>query len=123
MVTVVTDDFAKDFKRGFLALVTSGTSEIKTGGGEYGDETVADSLFPKQINNWALQDREQGRKATDAAAKESERKMNPGPAPDATDKLIKQANDQAAQRLQTKQGRRSAFLSGGSVTNPLVKGR
>lgn len=98
-----------DIKRAFLAASTLGTSEIKTGGGEYGDETVADSLFPKSINDLALDERTDARKATDAAKLAA---AQPGPVPDLADKLLQGSSSNSLLRQQTRQGRRSTFLSG-----------
>lgn len=98
-----------DLKRAFLAFSTLGTSEIKTGAGQYGDETLADSLFPKTINDMALDERTEARKAADEA-----NKPKPvGPGPDLADKLLAGAAGNSLQRQQTKKGRRSTFLAGG----------
>lgn len=102
-----------DIKRAFLAISTLGTSEIKTGAGEYGDETLADSLFPKEINNLMLDERSEARKAADAAKAAEADKLRPGPPPDATAELIRQAGAASLLRQRSKGGRRSTFLSGG----------
>ena len=101
-----------DFLRGFLALSTFGTSEIKTGGGEYGDETVADAIFPKTINDIAL-GRIESRKLIDAQRQAELDAANPGPGPDLADKLVAGAGGRTAARLGQKRGRRSTFLGGG----------
>ncbi len=90
----------KDFKRGLLAFATSGTSEIKTGGGQYGDETVADSLFPKTVNDWALEDRAAGRAGKDAATQTLIDKAASEAAlsPDGTDAAVTAAKRQGATR-------------------------
>lgn len=102
-----------DFKRALLATLTMGTSEIKTGAGEYGDETLADAAFPKEINNLLLDDRTNARKAADAAKAAEADKLRPGPPPDATAELIRQAGAASLLRQRGKSGRRSTFLSGG----------
>lgn len=93
-----------DIKRAFLAASTLGLSEIKTGGGEYGDETVADSLFPKTINDLMSDDRTAARKATDAAKNAM---VAPSRAPDLADKLLAGAGAPGK-----KLGRKSTFISG-----------
>ena len=98
-----------DVKRAFLAASTLGTSEIKTGGGQYGDETVADSLFPKTINDLALDDRTAARKAAD----EANQPKPVGPGADLADQLLSGSAANTQLRLKTKQGRRSTFLTGG----------
>jgi hypothetical protein len=105
--------FATDLKRGLLAALTVGTSEIKTGSGEYGDETVADALFPKEVNNILLDDREKARRVTDAAKADAAKKAQPGPVPDLADKLLQRAGAQDLMRQKAKAGRKSTFLSGG----------
>lgn len=50
-----------DAQRALLAAMTFGTSEVKTGGGQYGDEVLADSLFPKTVNDMMLNDRQAAR--------------------------------------------------------------
>ena len=102
-----------DFKRALLAISTLGTSEIRTGGGEYGDETVADALFPKEINNLMLDDRADARKAADAAKAAELDKLKPGPPPDLTAELIQKSGGEALLRQRARGGRRSTFLSGG----------
>lgn len=98
-----------DIKRAFLAISTLGTSEIKTGGGEYGDETVADALFPKTINDMALDERTEARKQTEIAKAAA---LQPKKAPDIADQLLG-AGANSLLRQKTKQGRRSTFLGGG----------
>lgn len=93
----------RDLLRAGLAISSLGTSEIKTGGGEYGDETLADSLFPKSINNWALADREEARRKVDA---DKAAMSAPPRAPDLADKLLEKAP------RGTKTGRKSTFISG-----------
>lgn len=105
----------RDVKRGALAVLTSGTSEIQTGGGANKDETVADTLFPKPINDWALQDREKNRDkvAADAeAAKKALDEERPVVAPDLTDKLVSDARKAQMLRLLSGRGRASTFLTG-----------
>jgi hypothetical protein len=102
----------RGLQRGLLAVMTSGTSEIKTGAGEYQDETVADSLFPKTVNNMMSGDREDARKATDLAKTATADAANPGPAPDLADKLLARAGADSLRTQKTKQGRKSTFLSG-----------
>lgn len=115
----------KDLKRGVLAVMTSGTSEIKTGAGQYGDETVADSLFPKTVNDWALEDRQAGRNSTDAAAKAEVGKAAAlaANAPDLTDALLKKSMKDSTNRLKSAQGRKSTFLTGagGDISSPSKK--
>ena len=98
----------------FLSMLTSGTSQIQTGAGEYGDETVADALFPKEINNFLL-DREASRNTIDAtrAGELALGATAPKATPDLADKLIQRAGATSLERQQSKQGRRSAFLTGG----------
>lgn len=76
------------FRRIMLGVLTSGTSEIKTGAGEYGDETVADSIFPKTINNLGLDEREINRQRADRAKRDGADSYST-PAPDLTDELIR----------------------------------
>lgn len=104
---------ARTLKRSLLGILTMGTSEIKTGGGAYGDEVLADSLFPKTINDFLLDDRADARKATDAKKAAELAKYQPGPAPDLATKLVQEAGGNAKLRQATKSGRRSTFLSGG----------
>ena len=104
---------ATDFKRGLLAVLTLGTSEIKTGAGANGDEVLADSLFPKEINNFLLDDREAERKYKETAATQAAAKAMPGPVPDLADQLLQRAGSSSLLRQQTRQGRKSTFLSGG----------
>lgn len=94
-----------DIKRAFLAISTLGTSEIKTGGGEYGDETVADSLFPKTINDMALDERTEARRQTEIAKAAA---AQPKPPPDLASELLQGVGPDGRR----KQGRRSTFLSG-----------
>ena len=109
-----TPDKTRTPGRALLAVLTSGTSEIKTGAGEYGDETVADALFPKEINNFLL-DREASRNTIDAtrAGEIALGATAPRAAPDLADKLLQRAGATSLERQQSKQGRRSAFLTGG----------
>lgn len=102
-------DFRSKFKRMALAVSTLGTSEIKTGGGQYGDETVADSLFPKTINDAMSDDRTAARKAADEANKPKPAAL----APDMADQLLAGTAANGQLRLKAKQGRRSTFLTGG----------
>ncbi len=116
------NNFGKQLGRTALGALTFGTSEAKTGAGQYGDETIADSLFPKTINDAALGDRQEARAATDAAAKAEADAANPGPAPDLADKILSAGLTRSLQQQQSKQGRRSSFLTGsmGNVASPLV---
>ena len=107
-----TDNMASSFKQGLLGALTASTSQLKTGAGEYGDETLADSMFPKTINNMMSDDRENARKTTDAKTKADAIADTPGPAPDMADKLLKRAGADSLLRGKAKQGRRSAFLGG-----------
>lgn len=98
-------------KQGFLGMATAGTSGIKTGGGKYGDETAADSLFPSFINDWASDDRTNARKGKDAAdqaAKDQLDANKPTLAPDLTDQVIQSARKRSTTGL----GRRGTFLTG-----------
>lgn len=98
-----------DLKRAFLFASTLGTSEIKTGAGEYGDETLADSIFPKTVNNLMLDDREAARKATDKAKADMAAPPNE---PDLADRLLQGTAAGALLKQKTKTGRKSAFLLG-----------
>lgn len=98
----------KDVKRGLIGALTYGTSEIKTGSGKYHDETFADAFFPKEVNNWALEDRQKKRGEKDAADLADVEAARPTPGPDLGDKLLKRAG--ATSLLKTKQGRKSTFL-------------
>ena len=111
-------------KRGALAVLTSGTSEIQTGGGAYGDETLADTLFPKGINDWALDDRRnarQGKDAADAAEKAALDAGKPPPPMDFTDETLRAARSSALLRMATGRGRAGSFLArpAGSTLSPL----
>lgn len=97
--------------RVLLAAASSGTSEIKTGGGQYGDETVADSLFPKTVNDAVDVQRTADRKSTDARSQLISDAANPGPAPDLADKLLSRAGAPSLMRQKAKQGRQSTFIS------------
>lgn len=99
-------------KRILLGIATSGTSEIKTGGGQYGDETVADSLFPKTVNNALLDERQGARAAKDAATQRlvDQAATNAALAPDALDAANGVARRQGARRLLQGAGRRNSFL-------------
>ncbi len=105
-----------DAKRVLLGFATSGTSEIKTGGGQYGDETVADSLFPKTVNDWALEDRQAGRQGVDAAKQTEVDQAATAAAlqPDAADAALKAARRQGAMRLMSGNGRKSSFITASS---------
>lgn len=98
------------WKRAFLAASTLGTSEIQTGGGEYGDEVLADSLFPKSINDFALDERSEKRRQAELAKSAI---AKPPPTPDLADQLLQGKGSSALLRQKTKQGRRSTFLGGG----------
>lgn len=99
-----------DAQRAGLAFLSLGTSEIKTGAGEYGDGTVADALFPETINNWMLNDRQAAREDAKAAVGKEAQAIRERAAnrPDATAVLLKKA---AAGQLKTKFGRASTFLT------------
>lgn len=104
----------KDFKRGLLGAISLGTSEIKTGAGEYGDETLADALFPKTVNNWLDEGREASRRGKDAAQKAlvDSAATQAALQPDAADAAI--ATKRAgALRLMTGRSRKNSFLTGG----------
>lgn len=98
----------KDFLRVALGISTLGTSEIKTGGGEYGDETLADSLFPRGINDWAS-GRNESRKAIDAERAAMNAPARKG---DLADELLAGAAGQQQLRAGARRGRRSTFISG-----------
>jgi hypothetical protein len=103
------------FKRGALAILTSGTSEMKTGGGVYGDETVADSLFPKGVNDVALDERANARAGVDAKAAAEKAQLEadkPGPAPDFTDETLSAARRSSKLRASMAYGRAATFSSG-----------
>lgn len=105
----------RDIKRGGLAVLTGGTSEIKTGGGANGDETVADTLFPTKINDLLLEDRTDARKKTaeEAAAEEAALDAaKPTLTPDLTDETIAKSKRAQALRGMTGRGRSSTFLTG-----------
>jgi hypothetical protein len=98
---------------GLLSILTAGTSEIKTGGGLYGDETVADTLFPKAINDVALTDRANARKATDKAEadkKDALYNSKPPPVVDLSDVATKtRKNEQLLKMLRSSSGRSGTF--------------
>ncbi len=72
---------------------------------------MADSIFPKTVNDALLQ-RGSAHTAADAKKKAEEDAMNPGPAPDLADKLLSRAGADSLMRTKSKLGRRSTFLSG-----------
>lgn len=85
-------NFGSEWQRVMLGILTSGTSEIKTGSGEYGDETVADSIFPKAINNLAMDERSVNRLQADSAKQKAAAKAGLDAAPtDITDDIIRKA--------------------------------
>lgn len=107
------DTSTDGLRRGVIAALTVGTSEIKTGGGEYGDETLADSIFPKTINDMNNQERQQSRMNTDMAkAKALDTQKRALVEPDPTDVYTRRA---AAGRLMSGNGRKSSFLTGGGT--------
>lgn len=104
-----------DGKRGILSLLTAGTSEWGTGGGEYGDETVADTIFPKFINDAMLDERTKARADKDAAVEAEKAEIEaekPKAAPDLTDGLLGEARKAQMLRQKSGAGRGSTFLSG-----------
>lgn len=115
-------NFGRDVKRAGLAILTSGTSEIRTGGGAYGDETVADTLFPKAINDWALEGRATDRGMKDVEASLAKAKLDeekPGPM-DLTDETLSTARKSAKLKAMQGVNRQSTFrpASTGGSTMP-----
>lgn len=102
-------------RRGALGFLSMGTSEIKTGSGEHGDETLADALFPKNVNNFLDPDREDNRARLEAEREAELERQKPKPGPDETDKAVQRARRGGQLRLLTQRGRRNSFLSQGAV--------
>lgn len=100
------DLITKTLGKAALFVISSGTSEIKTGG-KYGDETLADSLFPSQVNG-LFTDRNNTRAQMDKDAAARTAELAPPPPPDLGDTLLKRAG----RNLTTGQGRRGSFLTG-----------
>lgn len=101
---------------GLLSLLTAGTSEVKTGTGQYGDETLADTLFPKVFNDMAQPDRQAARQAKDAADAAAKAKIDaekPPPTVDLTDMALSAARKSARLRQMTGYGRSATFSNGG----------
>ncbi len=99
-------------RRGVLFNLTAGTSEIKTGGGEYKDETVADSIFPKTINNMNNIDRQNQRDTIDQNKQaQSDKEKAALTAPDAMDATDNILGRTGARRMMSGQGRQSSFLT------------
>ncbi len=102
-----------DAQRALLAAMTIGTSEIKTGGGQYNDEVLADSLFPKTVNDMALHDRQAAREDADAKLRAEADASKPTPPPDPSSKLTQQAQRAAMLRVRAlASSRKSALVTG-----------
>jgi hypothetical protein len=116
-------DFGTELKRGVLSGLTVGTSEIATGGGEHGDEVLADKIFPTFVNDWALDDREKERKGkADAAAAEiaAVEASKPGRLPDLTDETLESLRRK--QRTRAGTNRASTFLTGQAPSKTFLGG-
>lgn len=107
---------SQNFGRSVLGALTFGTSNAQTGGGQYGDETVADSLFPKGINDAALGDRQEARGAADKSKQALIDKASTDAAlqPDGADRALAASRRQGAMRLMTGRSRSNSFITSGS---------